>query len=409
MIKGFQFGIPQRIYYEEQCIEKLPELVRQYAMGKVLIISDHGVERAGLLGRVCRVCEADAVDYSLFLEVEPNPSVATVENANEQYRQQGCFGIIAIGGGSSIDVAKAVSLLATAGGHVTDYEAGIPEGPTVPLIAIPTTAGSGSEVTSFAVITDHERDYKFSLNSPRLLPKCVLLDPTVLYGLPAPIAAATGMDAFIHAMEAYLSRVESPFVDMMAEKAMALIGGNLRAFVADRKNADAAGAMMLGSTFAGIAFTWGRLGDIHAMSHPVSAVYGVPHGVANAILLPAVLDFNKTADTGDRYRRIYAFLKGCGADVPEVFEKDMLIRLVYELLEEIGIPGCFGCEPHVMASQNPFSEEVCLKMAQDAMKSGNIAVNPRKTELQDVLSIYRKTFETPDCNDKNPKRTEADQ
>lgn len=151
------------------------------------------------------------------------------------------------------------------------------------MIAIPTTAGTGSEVTASAVITDEAKNFKMSVISYEILPKYAVLDPELIMTAPASIAASCGVDALIHAMEAYVSNFASPFSDAMAEKAMELIGGNLRRFVANRKDEEAACAMMVGSTFAGMAFAWAKLGNVHAMSHPVSAYFHVPHGVANAL------------------------------------------------------------------------------------------------------------------------------
>ncbi len=185
------------------------------------------------------------------------------------------------------------------------------------MIAIPTTAGTGSEVTASAVITDESRNYKLSVFSYENLPKYAILDPELIMTAPASIAASCGVDALIHAMEAYISTNASPFSDAMAEKAMELIGGNIRRFVANRKDEEAACAMMAGCNFAGIAFAWARLGNVHAMSHPVSAYFNVPHGVANSILLPTVMEYNALADHG-RYQVIYNYI--CeGAKVTEDF------------------------------------------------------------------------------------------
>lgn len=171
-----------------------------------------------------------------------------------------------------MDVAKAVGVVAKYGGSVTDYEGAhkVP-GPIVPLIAIPTTAGTGSEVTAFSVITDHSRNYKLTVFSYEILPKYAILDAELITTAPASVAAACGIDAFIHAEEAYVSTAASPFSDALAEKAMALIGKNIRRFVANRNDIESAEAMMTGSLFAGIAFSFARLGNVHAMSHPVSA------------------------------------------------------------------------------------------------------------------------------------------
>ena len=294
-----------------------------------------------------------------------------------------------------MDVAKATGVLATYGGKITDYEGlyKVP-GPIVPIIAIPTTAGTGSEVTASAVVTDEERNYKMSVISYEMLPKYAVLDPQLIMTAPASIAASCGVDALIHALEAYVSNFASPFTDAMAEKAMELIGGNIRRFVANRKDEEAACAMMSGSMFAGIAFAWARLGDVHAMSHPVSAFFGVQHGVANSILLPVIVEYNALADHG-RYLKIYNYISPIPAYEDE-FEPLMLVDAIRELNEDIGIPEDLTTAIRQAKKGEEISgEEIESKidaMADDAMKSGNIAVNPRSSRKQDIVKLYYKAL-----------------
>lgn len=282
-----------------------------------------------------------------------------------------------------MDVAKAVGVVARYGGSITEYEGGgrVP-GDIIPLIAIPTTAGTGSEVTAFSVITDHSRNYKLTVFSYKLIPAYAILDPELLTTAPVSVAAACGIDAMVHALEAYISKDASPFSDAMAEKALELIGKNIRRYVADRTDIEAAEAMITGSLFAGIAFSWARLGDVHAMSHPVSAYFDVPHGVANAILLPTIVEYNALADRG-KYLKLFNYISLTPASEAE-FEPFMLVDLLTELNEQLGIPGSLG---EVGVTADKFDA-----MADDAMKSGNIAVNPRSTTKKDVLSLYEKAL-----------------
>ena len=279
-----------------------------------------------------------------------------------------------------MDVAKSVGLLATYGGKVTDYAGfGKVPGPVVPMIAIPTTAGTGSEVTASSVITDSETHFKMAVISYYLIPGYALLDPELIMTVPAKIAAACGVDAFVHAEEAYVSKMANPFTDAMAEKAMELIGGNIRQFVASRDNEEAACNMMLGSTLAGIAFAWAKLGDVHAMSHPVSGFFGVAHGVANAILLPAIVEFNALADNG-RYRKIYNYITN-GKKADDSFVPQMLVDELRKLNRELGIPA--------KLSDVGVTEDKIPEMVADTMKSGNVLVNPRQTTPKDVEALYR--------------------
>jgi len=327
--------------------------------------------------------ENAGIKVDAYTETEGNPSVETVEKAAAAFCKSGADFIIALGGGSPMDVAKAVGVVARYGGSITEYEGGdrVP-GDIIPLIAIPTTAGTGSEVTAFSVITDHSRNYKLTVFSYKLIPAYAILDPELLTTAPVSVAAACGIDAMVHALEAYISKDGSPFSDAMAEKALELIGKNIRRYVADRTDIEAAEAMITGSLFAGIAFSWARLGDVHAMSHPVSAYFDVPHGVANAILLPTIVEYNALADRG-KYLKLFNYISLTPASEAE-FEPFMLVDLLTELNEQLGIPGSLG---EVGVTADKFDA-----MADDAMKSGNIAVNPRSTTKKDVLSLYEKAL-----------------
>ena len=274
-------------------------------------------------------------------------------------------------------------VVAKYGGSITEYEGGgkVP-GDIIPLIAIPTTAGTGSEVTAFSVITDHSRNYKLTVFSYKLIPSYAILDPELLTTAPVSVAAACGIDAMVHALEAYISKDSSPFTDAMAEKALELIGKNIRKYVADRSDIQAAENMLMGSLFAGIAFSWARLGDVHAMSHPVSAFFNVPHGVANAILLPTIVEYNALADNG-KYLKIYNYISRTPV-LENEFEPLMLVELLKNLNAQLGIPASLS---EVGVTADKFDA-----MADDAMKSGNIAVNPRSTTKKDVLSLYEKAL-----------------
>lgn len=382
-MKDFSFKIPQEIVFGIKSLGKLPELIQKIGAKKAMIVSDHGLEGLGVVGKVADIVKTAGIEVCEFLEVLPNPTTQMAQDAAKAYKGSGAACMIALGGGSPMDVAKTAAVLARYGGSVMDYSAAhsIP-GPMEPVIAIPTTAGTGSEVTPFAVITDEEKNFKSTLFSYEILPQYVVLDPEMIMSVPASVAAACGMDALIHAWESYTSLGASHFTDSMAEKAMELIGGNIRRFVANRKDEEAACAMMAGSTFAGLAFAWSRLGNVHAMSHPVSGFFHVAHGVANAILLPVVVEYNALADNG-RYEKIYNYIKGNKAPVTG-FTPQMLADEVRELNSSLGIPKSL--------SEVGVTEDKIPQMAEDAMKSGNILVNPRQTTLKDIIALYEKAM-----------------
>mgnify|MGYP004458323669 FL=1 len=391
----FSFSVPQNITVGKGSLAKLPEVAKKLGGSHAFLMSGPHLAKMGLVEKAAESLKVAGIAVDTFTDIEGNPSVETVDKATAAFKESGADFIVAFGGGSPMDVAKAVGVTAKYGGSITEYEGAhkVP-GPIIPLIAIPTTAGTGSEVTAFSVITDHSRDYKLTVFSYEILPAYAILDAELLTTAPASVAAACGIDAFIHAEEAYISTAASPFSDAMAEKAMSLIGKNIRRFVANRGDIEAAEAMLVGSLFAGIAFSFARLGNVHAMSHPVSAFFDVPHGVANAVLLPVIAEYNALADHG-RYLTIYNDISPVPA-YEEEFEPLMLVDAIRELCGEIGIPANLTEAINNASKTGPVStEEIESKieaMAADAMKSGNIAVNPRSSRQCDIEMLYRKAL-----------------
>ncbi|MBQ7158236.1 MAG: iron-containing alcohol dehydrogenase [Treponema sp.] len=388
----FSFSIPQNIVFGSGSLSRLPELASKLGKSKALIISGPHLEKIGLVAKCIDAMKSCGIESESFCRTEGNPSVETVEAAAALYKKCGADFIVAFGGGSPLDVAKAVAILVTYGGKITEYEGGgkVP-GAVVPMIAIPTTAGTGSEVTAFSVITDHSRNYKLTVASNYLLPAYAVLDPDLISTVPAGTAAACGIDAMIHALESYISKAANPFSEMFSLRALELIGESIRDYVKNRENKSSAEKMLLGSLFAGIAFSHARLGDVHAMSHPVSAFFDVPHGVANAILLPKVVEFNETETKNPVMLKKYYDIYRCVCSSPvdsNSFIPSMLSKTLFTLNKELGIPSDLS---EAGISSEDFERNL-NKMAEDAMKSGNIAVNPRTTDKTDVIEIYRKSY-----------------
>ncbi|MBQ3584359.1 MAG: iron-containing alcohol dehydrogenase [Lachnospiraceae bacterium] len=382
-MNSFSFSVPQNIVVGTGSINKLPEIGKKLGGKHAFIISGPHLSKMGVVKKCEESLKKAGIKADAFTQTEGNPSVETVEKASAAFLASGADFIVALGGGSPMDVAKAVGVVAKYGGSITEYEGAdkVP-GDIIPLVAIPTTAGTGSEVTAFSVITDHSRNYKLTVFSYKLIPAYAILDAELLTTAPASVAAACGIDAMVHAIEAYISSAASPFSDAMAEKALELIGSNIRKYVANRTNIEAAEGMLVGSLFAGIAFSWARLGNVHAMSHPVSAFFNVPHGVANAILLPTVIEYNALADDG-KYFKIYNYISKTTVK-QEAFDSSMLAELLRELNASLGIPSSLR---EVGVTEDKFEA-----MTEDAMKSGNIAVNPRATKKEDVLELYKKAL-----------------
>lgn len=391
----FSFSIPQNILAGSGALAQLSQIGEKLGGKKAFIISGPSLYKNGLVDRTISYLTNARIDAEYFTEIEANPCVTTVDKATRAFLASGADFIVALGGGSPMDVAKAVAVVARYGGSITDYEGAhkVP-GRIIPMIAIPTTAGTGSEVTAFSVITDHTRNYKLTVFSYELLPEYAILDPELITTVPASVAAACGIDAFIHAQEAYVSLAASPFSEAMSEKAMELIGGSIRSYVANRSDEAAAADMLIGSLLAGIAFSYARLGNIHAMSHPLSAYFDIPHGVANGVLLPVILEYNALADHG-KYLKIYNDISPMKKTVQE-FEPGMLVEAARDLLKDIGIPeGIIEAVHSVKGKENITREEIealIEPMAADAYKSGNISVNPRTSTPADIKNLYQKAL-----------------
>ncbi len=380
---GFSFSVPQNIFFGWGAMEKLSENAEKIGGNKGFIISGPHLKKIGMVDKCIEALGKNGIICESFTDTEGNPSTDTVDKATKKFLESGADFIIAFGGGSPLDTAKAVAVLGTYGGVITDYEGvGKVPGQVVPMIAIPTTAGTGSEVTSFSVITDHSRNYKLTVGSEYLLPKVTILDPELITSIPERVAASCGVDAFVHALEAYLSLAASPFSDMMALRAMELIGKNLLEYIDNRKDKSASEAMLMGSLFAGIAFSHARLGNVHAMSHPVSAFFDVPHGLANAILLPTVVEYNEETNP-EKYYDIYCCLSRKPI-LKEAFAPHMLVEEIRAMNSKLGIPDN-------LKSVGVTSDKL-EAMTDDAMKSGNIKVNPRHTSREDILNLYKKAY-----------------
>jgi alcohol dehydrogenase class IV len=379
MTRIHTFHSPTRLVFGVNASQQVGAEMKALGASTVLVVTDPGIEKAGLLVGVTESLEAAGLNCTVFREVEANPTDATCARGLALYREHLADGVVAVGGGSAMDAAKAIGLLASHGGRVQDFEGpGKVPGPIVPLLAVPTTCGTGSEVTHISVITDPARNWKMSLASVHLAPKVAVIDPLLYTKLPGPIIAATGMDALTHAIESYTNRLAEPFADALDIEAIRRIGRSIREAVANA-SLPAMTDMALGATLAGMAFTNTILGIVHAMSHPITCYYGVPHGIANAILLPYVMEFNLIG-APNRYAHIAALL-GLDTDGLSPMQAARLsVEAVQELNDDLGIPSDFA--------QWPFSDETIELMADDAMKSRNIQINPRRVSRAEIVELY---------------------
>ncbi len=384
MIKAFEFTASTRLRFKSGGIQALGEEVKAAHGSKVLLVTDPGVRKSGLLDKAIQPLEKEALPCIPYSEVEPNPSLEVVEKGLALQREHGCDCLVALGGGSSIDTAKAIGILARHPGPLFKYEGAnkIP-GPIPPLLAIPTTAGTGSEVTGGAVITDRTRNYKAAFRSPHLIPQTAILDAELLLTLPPPVLAATGMDAFTHAYEAFVSPVTNPVSQALGYESMRLISQNLRRFYANPSNLDAAEAMMIASTMAGIAFFNGRVGVIHAMSHPLGGHFNVPHGLANAILLPHCMEFARMA-VPELFSRIADAMDEDVRGMTVEAASKKAVQAVRSLLADLGIPRSLK---EVGAKRDAIDV-----LTRDAVTTGIHVTTPRKVSAEDIKALYEAAF-----------------
>ncbi|MFQ3619606.1 MAG: iron-containing alcohol dehydrogenase [Spirochaetales bacterium] len=304
LISPFSFDLPTRIEFGMGTHKRVAEILRNLNLRRVLVITDSGISQLSWFTQILDSLLRGDFLVEVFDRIEQNPKDKNVIEAAEVAKQLRAEGLLAIGGGSPIDCAKVASILAVYGGTPRYYEDRNRIGPyPLPIVAIPTTAGTGSEVTFGGVITDTDAKFKFTVKSPLLAPRVALVDPELTLSLPPSLTAATGMDALTHAVEAYTSKASEPIADACALYAAELIAQNLPTVVCDGTNLQARSAVLLGSLLAGIAFSHSDVGAVHCIAEALGGMYDLPHGVCNAVCLPFVMEYCLEANL-DRYARL---------------------------------------------------------------------------------------------------------
>ena len=382
VVNSFEFVLPTRIKYGEGVVGEIADVVKELGDKKPLIVTDKGLIAAGIVDRITAVLEANNVEYTVFDGIEPNPRDTTVHKAYEQAKADGNDSLIAVGGGSSMDTAKAVGVLMTNGGKVNDYEGlDMFKNPICHLIAVPTTCGTGSEVTFWSVITDTQRHFKMSLGSPKCAATVALVDPDMVASLPASVIAATGMDALSHAIEGYTCRVAEPITDACGIYAIRMIGENIRAAVyTDSK--EAKDNMLLASLIAGICFGNSDIAGIHCMGEALGGLYDTPHGVTMAMLLPYVSEYNYVAD----YKKYAEIARALGENVDRLPIRDAAAKSV-DALHKLCRDLCIPTMKEIGAKESDLEE-----LARRAAVNVSVDSNPRKADENDFLAIFKKAF-----------------
>jgi alcohol dehydrogenase len=377
--------MPTDIHFGCGILRTLPDRIKSTGATNAFLVTDAGVRAAGILDRVAATLRDAGVDFTVCDRVKPDSGSSLIDETVAELKSSRSDVVVGIGGGSSLDTAKAVAALATNAGSALDY-VGLSKvrNRPLPMIAIPTTAGTGSEVTLWSVFTDDTRALKVAIGSVLIYPSVALCDPELTLGLPPPLSAATGMDALAHAIECYTNNACQPISAALALKAIELIGLHLRGAVLNGRDRQSRYGMMLAATMAGIAMNPTRLGLAHALAMPLGSWdLRVPHGVVLAVTLPPVMEFNYVAEP-DRFVDVARALGESVDNLPRLTAASRAVSAVRDLARDIGIPRGL--------SEFGVREEHVHAVIEEAMKSGNVPVNPRRACAEDLTRILRQAL-----------------
>ncbi len=376
-----RFVLNETSYHGAGAIQEIATEAQGRGFKKAFVCSDPDLVKFGVTGKVLEVLDKAGLAYELYSNIKPNPTIENVQSGVEAFKAAGADYIVAIGGGSSMDTAKGVGII-IANPEFADVRSLEGVAPTknksVPIFAVPTTAGTAAEVTINYVITDVEKNRKMVCVDPKDIPVVAFVDPEMMSSMPKGLTAATGMDALTHAIEGYITGAAWELSDMFHLKAIEIIGRSLRAAVAnDPKGRE---DMALGQYVAGMGFSNVGLGIVHSMAHPLGALYDTPHGVANAIILPTVMEYNASA-TGEKYREIARAMGVAGVDAMSQEEyRKAAIDAVKKLSEDVGIPA--DLKDIVKPEDIQFLAESAYA---DACRPGN----PRETSVEEIVELYK--------------------
>jgi alcohol dehydrogenase len=379
------FRTTKRILFGLGAVEKIGTEAQLLKAKKVLIITDPGVIQAGLLEGVEKSLQSVGLPFVIFDGVEPDPRIEVVEKSIEKAKKEGIDLIIGFGGGSSLDIAKVTSILITNSGKIDSFfGVDLVPNPGTPVILIPTTAGTGSEVTPIAILSDTKERLKKGIVSPTLFPEVAIVDPKLTIGLPPSVTAFTGMDALTHAIESYYSINATDLSDLLAFRAMELLSKNIRMAYAHGENLVARSNMMEGSLFAGIAFANAGVGAVHAFAYPLGGEFHLAHGLTNTLMLPYVMRYN-ILGCPDKFAQM---AKAFGEKVEGLSELDgaeTSVKFVERLSDDLRVPR--------RLRDVGIPENAIPRLAEAAMKVTRLlANNPRKITLEDAIAIYKSAY-----------------
>ncbi|MGB9699008.1 MAG: iron-containing alcohol dehydrogenase [Thermodesulfobacteriota bacterium] len=394
-LRTYQVRFPKGIHFGLGMAEKIGEIIRSFGAKKALVVTDKNLETSGIISKISKSINDTGSATVLYDQVVTEPTTDYVEEGLNIYQREKCDLVIGLGGGSCLDAAKGVALLATNGGMLQDYEGrGKVKKPKAPLVAIPTTAGTGSEVSWGAVFTDKKRQVKFIVHSPLLIPEEAIEDPLLTLSMPPSITASTGMDALTHAIEGFISWREAnlgygppPLTHYFALPAIELISQNLRQAWANGRDIAARSNMLLGQLLAG--FTFGNTGTAlaHGMARPLGAYFHVPHGLANAIVLPKVMEYTWVA-VPDKFAQIARAMgeEITGLSLTEAAQR--AVEAVKKLCRDIRIPRLSD-----LSINREEYQKVIEQMAKDGLDSGTPQVNPRWPTKKEIVDLFNLIYD----------------
>lgn len=380
----YEFRVPPTSVVGDGISVHMGSYLQKLKVGRVLLVTDEVIVRLGLLNPILRSLDRCSVAYEIFDQVKPDPTDEVVLAGIQALKDGGCDAVLTVGGGSAIDAGKAIAVFAT--NDFLSDTAVTPEmqlNPRLPLAAMPTTAGTGSEVTMVSVLTNTHSHRKLPHTHPLFIPDIALIDPCLTLGIPAAITAATGIDVLTHAIESYLARGVCTLGRALSYNAIQLVGGFLRRAVGDGGNLDARHKMATASYMAGMSFSNAGLGLCHAMAHQIGAKYNLPHGVANALLLPEVMRFNMLV----REDRLAEIARAFNQPVDNLAPRDAALKgidAVRLLIADVGLPAGLR---QVGAKEDDF-----LAMARLALEDPTLETNPRNASLEDIVQVFKQSF-----------------
>ncbi len=383
--QSFSVNQPTRILFGVNAVKMLGALITELGGHRVFLVADPGLQQAGIIKQIASLLDKAKIPHTLYDKVTPEPGLELADQAVKLAKTNKADCVVGLGGGSALDIAKAVSILLTNGGKAEDYLGlGKIKLQGVPKIMIPTTAGTGAEVTFTAVFINEKTNSKGGMNGDPLYPDAAILDPALTLSLPPHVTAATGIDAFTHALEAFVSTQAHVISDMYAIEAISLISNNLGIAYANGSNLEARSAMLMGSLLGGKALATAGVGLVHAMAYPLGGMFNTAHGLANAVLLPYVVEYN-IIGSPEKFASVAQVMGYETEGLPLREAAQLAVEAIYQLNADVGIPGSLA-DLNIPADKIPEMAQIALTVTRP------VENNPRKPTKEDVIAVYEAAF-----------------